>query len=270
MPEDNAAFVGSIPAAYDRYLGPMFFAPHADDLVGRFDWSASRDVLELAAGSGIATERLRSALPAAARLTATDLNAAMLDLAQARMPGADVTWQTADAMALPFPAGAFDDVVCQFGIMFFPDKLHACREVQRVLRPRGRFIFNVWGPLSANPIARITNDVVPRYFKHDAPDFYQVPFGFHDESVLRETLRSAGFEDITLTPVDLVAHSPSALDAATGTVTGNPVIDAIRDRATAPAETVIAAVAEALAAAGGAAPMVLPMRSILVMGRSRA
>ena len=47
-------------------------------------------------------------------------------------------------MQLPFPDGTFDAVVCQFGVMFFPDKSKAYSEARRVLRHGGVFVFNVW------------------------------------------------------------------------------------------------------------------------------
>ena len=60
-----------------------------------------------------------------------------------RLPS-DVVFKPADAMALPFEDGSFDAVVCQFGVMFFPDKPGSYREVYRVLAPGGHYLFSVW------------------------------------------------------------------------------------------------------------------------------
>jgi len=77
-------------------------------------------VLETAAGTGIVTRKLRDALAKDARLTATDLNPPMLEVARAKFrAGEQVEFQPADATALPFADGSFDAVMCQFGIMFF-------------------------------------------------------------------------------------------------------------------------------------------------------
>jgi ubiquinone/menaquinone biosynthesis C-methylase UbiE len=151
MAHSNVSFVGSIPEAYHQYLGPLLFEPYAADLVGRLQLSSSTpEILELACGTGIVTERLHERFGDAAIITATDLNEAMLDVARRRLSqSARITWRAADAAALPFPDQTFDAVVCQFGLMFFPDKLQAAREALRVLKPDGQWVFNVWDSLKS-------------------------------------------------------------------------------------------------------------------------
>jgi ubiquinone/menaquinone biosynthesis C-methylase UbiE len=123
MSDRAADFTGSIPAFYDHGLGPVFFADFADDIARRAAATAPRRVLEIAAGTGIVTRRLRDMLPPEAHLAATDLNPPMLEVARGKFhPDEMVEFQPADAMALPFPDSSFDVVVCQFGVMFFPDK----------------------------------------------------------------------------------------------------------------------------------------------------
>jgi len=77
MENKNAQFAGSIPAAYDRYLGPILFQPYAEDLAARLNVDANGSVLELACGTGILTRVLRDRLPATTKLVATDLNEPM-------------------------------------------------------------------------------------------------------------------------------------------------------------------------------------------------
>src|SRR5687768_13579650 len=130
MTNSDAAFAGSIPAIYDSALGPMFFEPYARDLAKRLKVRSGDAVLEIAAGTGIVTRRLLKRLPAGAELVATDLNNAMIEIAKAKVDtDPRLRWQQADAGALPFPDQSFDAVVCQFGLMFFPDKVSALREV---------------------------------------------------------------------------------------------------------------------------------------------
>jgi ubiquinone/menaquinone biosynthesis C-methylase UbiE len=264
----SAQFTGSIPAAYDRYLGPMLFEPYADDLAARVVVPPAAAVLELACGTGILTQRLRRALPARVTLTATDLNEPMLSYARGKLPNAVVTWQQADAQQLPFPDAAFEAVACQFGVMFFPDKAGAFAQVRRVLKPHGLFAFNVWQSLEENSFGRIARDTIARYFTGDPPTFYDVPFGFHDIPYIRGLLRSARLNLVVCEPVELEAKSPSAQDAARGLVTGNPVVLDVTERATASAEAIIEAVAQGLAAEGGAAPLRLPMRALVFLAQA--
>jgi SAM-dependent methyltransferase len=272
----DARFAGSIPETYDTHLGPLFFEPYAADLAARLarlelPTAQGSRVLEIAAGTGILTRRLRQALPPAVTLVATDLNEPMLEVARRRLgsvPG--IEWRQADATALPFPDRTFDAVVCQFGLMFVPDKTLAAREVFRVLRPGRRFLFNVWGSLEENPLGRIAHEAVASFFPADPPGFYLVPFGLHDTAAIAAILAGAGFEEIEVSTVGLRAEAPSAEHAAVGLVRGSPILNAIEERGSAKPETIIAAVAAGLAGAYGEGPLRVPMQAHVISAlRSR-
>lgn len=268
MADRHAAFVGSIPANYDRYLGRLLFRPYADDIAARLPVTAGARVLETACGTGIVTERLWRRLRGQGALVATDLNEAMLAHGQRRIPAdAGLEWRTADATALPFAGGAFDAVVCQFGIMFFPDKAAGAREAFRVLRPGGTWLFNVWDALERNPVLRITHETVATFFPADPPQFYRIPTSYHDAAVIRTLLADAGFADVGCEWVEQTGTSPSAADAATGLIEGNPIHDAIvRRRPDALAE-IRAAVAANVAAELGEGPVRAPLRALVVSAR---
>jgi SAM-dependent methyltransferase len=125
MGTTDAAFAGSIPAIYEQYLGPLLFEPFAEDIAARLHDIAQGRILETATGTGIVTRALVKALPPNVEIVATDLNQAMLDVAAKRLQAPNVKWQQADAQSLPFEDTSFDVIVCQFGVMFFPDKLTA-------------------------------------------------------------------------------------------------------------------------------------------------
>jgi ubiquinone/menaquinone biosynthesis C-methylase UbiE len=170
MSEDAASFIGNIPEHYDSGLGPMIFVDYAADIARRVAACSPARVLETAAGTGIVTRQLRDFLPAGVHVTATDLNAPMLEVARTKFkPGEEVAFQPADAAALPFPDGAFDAVVCQFGVMFFPQKDTSYREVHRVLAPGGRYLFSVWDSHRHNPFGRITHETAASFFPADPP-----------------------------------------------------------------------------------------------------
>ena len=260
----DAVFAGSIPEFYHRYLGPLLFAGYATDLAGRLQMLPANDasVLELAAGTGILTERLKSRLPPEVRLTATDLNAPMLEVAKRRLSAGPmatgITWRVADATSLPFEDECFDAVICQFGVMFFPDKGQAAREAYRVLRPSGQWLFNVWGSWEENSFARIVHETIAGFFPADPPGFYRVPFGFHDPVALRQLVLDAGFPEPEITTLNRVAVAPMATEAAIGLVRGNPSITDIEERGTADPEVIIKKVAESLARAFGDYPLRIP------------
>ena len=245
MTATDTVFAGSIPALYDRLLGPLLFAPYAEDIARRAAALAPGRILETAAGTGIVTEALVEAMPAA-RIVATDLNQAMLDVAAARIVSPRVAFQAADAQALPFEDARFDVLVCQFGAMFFPDRVAAYREARRVLKPGGRFLFNVWDRLDRNPVSAAAAGAVAALFPDDPPDFFaRVPFGYHDKARIEADLRAAGFAEIdsgTVEKTSLVA----ARDVAMGLCQGSPLRAEIEARRPAGLEAATAAAAAAL------------------------
>lgn len=197
MRGESAGYIGDIPGHYDRGMGPVLFADYADDLARRVAARSPRRVLEIAAGTGILTQRLRDLLPGAARLVATDLNPPMLDTAKPKFAADEaIEFQQADALSLPFGDGAFDVVVCQFGVMFFPDKPASYKEVHRVLAPGGSYVFNVWDAHRHNPAYHIAQELVTAQFPSDPPGFFEVPFAYHAIDPVKDALGDAGFTDL--------------------------------------------------------------------------
>lgn len=269
MKDEHAQFSGSIPAAYDRYLGPLLFQPYAEDLAARLQVEENASVLELACGTGILTRVLRTRLPSTVKLIATDLNEPMFRHAAAKFSeGEAVQWRQADACSLPFGDGMFDAVVCQFGIMFVPDKALAAREARRVLKPGGLFLFNVWDALEHNDVGRIAHETITSYFDKDPPTFYQVPFGYHDQDEIKRVLESAGFRDVRIEVVSKMAEVTSAQDVATGLVQGNPVSSAITERDPSLLPVITNAVADAITRRFGETNIRAPMRAIIVQAQS--
>ena len=227
----SARFIGSIPEHYDKYLGPRIFNGYAHDLATRVAAGIPDSVLELAAGTGIVSRHLRDAIPAGSSLLASDLNPPMLELARNKFDaGEDIRFEALDATNLPFADASFDAVACQFGVMFFPDKQRSYEEVLRVLKPGGRYIFNVWGSWERNAFARIAHEAVARFFPDDPPGFYRLPFGYHDPVVIEQALLQAGFAQVTVHSVGFHSDIPSAQEFATGLVYGNPLLDEIVSR----------------------------------------
>jgi ubiquinone/menaquinone biosynthesis C-methylase UbiE len=225
----------------------MFFEPYAADLISRMSIGDNGSVLELACGTGIVTRMLRDRIPAKAKVTATDLSGPMMEFARGKFEASEsVNWKQADASDLPFAAGAFDAVVCQFGLMFVPDKLQAMREARRVLKPGASFLFNVWAAMEHNEFAQITHETVSRFFANDPPAFYEIPFGYHDRGAIEGSLHEAGFEEVRCAEISLPSRGFSVAAATIGLVEGNPIAQAITEREPAALPRVREAVADAL------------------------
>ena len=269
MTTGDTVFAGSIPALYDRFMGPMLFEPYAADLARRLADLRSGRVLETAAGTGIVTEALIAALPASVEIVATDLNQAMVDFASAKPGMGRARLRQADALSLPFDAGHFDAVVCQFGVMFFPDRVAGCREARRVLKPGGRFLFNAWDSVPQNPFAAVLLEALAAHFPDDPPRFFErTPHGYHDVDRIRADLAAAGFSDVSVDTVSLTSRSASARDAATAMCQGTPTRGEIEARSPDGLQAATDIVAAALAARYGAGAIEAPMQAHVVTARA--
>ena len=231
MSDKSAEFVGDIPKHYDTGLGPNIFTDYGDRLAATCAALEPQFVLELAAGTGIVSRRLRNALPGSTSLEVTDLNGPMLDIARTKFsPDEDVTFSEANAMALPYDDAAFDLITCQFGVMFFPDKPGSYREAARVLRPGGHYVFNVWGLMSENPFSQMAHDVCAGAFPDDPPGFYKVPFHYGDPNDVLSDLKAGGWQDVQHKTIKLEKQIVDSDAFATALVFGNPLYDEIISR----------------------------------------
>ena len=152
-------FAHSTPVLYDRYMAPLLFEPYAKLVAERCAMLQTDRILETAAGTGVVTRAVHVAAPQA-EIVATDFNPAMLEFAAKTLTSERVLFRHADAHNLPFSDGTFDLVFCQFGVMFFPDKVRANQEARRVLRPNGHYLLVTFNRLELNPIPKAAEDAV--------------------------------------------------------------------------------------------------------------
>ncbi|MTH15835.1 methyltransferase domain-containing protein [Flavobacterium sp. LC2016-01] len=231
MKDKPIVFDSSVAQNYDDLLGAFMFEPFALDLLERSRIASVENVLELACGTGRVTKHLSDLLPSKASLTATDINPGMIAVAKSRVPSAEVKWETADISKLPYDDNTFDLIVCQFGIMFVPDKVKALEEIYRVLQPGGRVIFNTWGPISNNKAWQISNLVVNSFLgKEPTAIFNEGPFCMNDEKTVLHQLEVAGFKNKKAVSVRKYSEIENASVAAKGFIIGLPTLNLINDR----------------------------------------
>lgn len=259
-------FVGSMPQFYDRCLGPLLFEDFGDLTARRVAAGAPKHVLEMAAGTGIVTARLMQRLPDDTQLVATDLNAPMIDFARAKLgESARLKFQTADALALPFADASFDTVVCQYGVMFFPDKDLSYREAHRVLKPGGRYVFAVWDSVEHNTFQNVMGDLMRRTFPSDPPNFFSVPMNYFSIDTIRDSLWRAGFSGLSVEVMRQERKIPDFRAFAEGVIRGTPASDQIAARGH-DIEPMIEATEAALRRDYGARGA-MPLQSILLEAR---
>ncbi|PZM09193.1 class I SAM-dependent methyltransferase [Rhizobium tubonense] len=232
MVESDKHFTGAIPDLYDRLLVPLIFREYASDLAARAAGLKPQSLLEIAAGTGSLTRATAPLLDENARIVVSDLNQPMLDVAMIKQGRDDrIAWQQADALALPFDAQAFDVVTCQFGVMFFPDKVQAYREALRVLKTGGHYFFNVWDGLATNDFARVITETLADIFPNDPPRFMaRTPHGYSDTEIIRAQLDEAGFRSIAIETLERESKATSAEQAAVTYCQGTPLRNEIEER----------------------------------------
>lgn len=265
MSNTDKLFAGSIPAFYDRFLVPLIFAPYAADMATRIAKLAPRAVLETAAGTGVVARALLPRLVPDACYAATDLAQPMLDHAAARIDDPRMRWQKADAMALPFPDGSFDVVCCQFGVMFFPDRMAAYREARRVLKPGGAYVFSAWDRIDDNVFARDVTDALAEIFPGDPPRFLaRTPHGYHDTGAIRAELAGAGFGRVSIETKPDVSRAPNAEWPAIAFCQGTPLSNEIEARQAGGTATATARAAAYIARRHGSDAVAAKMQAHIV------
>lgn len=232
MTETDKLFSGSIPELYDTYLVPLIFEQYANDIAKRVVDFAPKTILETAAGSGVVTRTLAPLLAADAHYTVTDLNQPMLDYAKEKQqPDNRILWRQSDALNLPFNDAEFDAVLCQFGIMFFPDRVAGYSEAKRVLKPGGKFIFSVWDHIEDNEFAHVVTEAVASIFPDDPPNFLpRTPHGYYDVELIEDELRKAGFSQVSISTIDKISSAPTPRHPAVAYCEGTPLRNEIEAR----------------------------------------
>lgn len=268
--DHDRAFVGTVPDLYERLLVPMIFAAAADEMADEIARLEPDALLEVAAGTGVLT-RAVLARCSTTRIVATDLNEPMLAVAARGVgSGGDVgrvSWHQADAQRLEYDDGSFDVVACQFGVMFFPQRLQAFAEARRVLRHGGTLAFNVWDSLATNDFARVITEALLEAAPDEPLRFMErTPHGLHDEQRLRAELAEVGFTSVRADWIEGVSRS-TAEEAALAYCQGTPLRGMLDAHGSLDPATATSLAAEALLACFGPGEIEGRIRSLRVLAR---
>lgn len=214
--------------AYEAQFVPVLFDQWSRLLVDAAGISAGQAALDVACGTGVVTREVADRLAGTGTVVGVDLNEAMLAVARRLRP--DLDWRQGDAARLPFPDETFDVVLCQAGLMFFPDPVAALSDMRRVLRPDGRVAVQVWSGLDAQPAYRPFFDIIARHAGPDAVGLVNSYFSLGDLDQVRARLHAAGLH-VTGTGVHLTVMRLPSVDAAVAVeVKGTPLGERISEK----------------------------------------
>lgn len=251
---------------YERDTVPAMFAGWVDPLLDLVDPRAGERLLDVACGTGVVARAAVARVGANGKVFGLDMNANMLSVARAVAPA--VEYHEGNGMAMPLPDDAFDVVVCQQGLQFFPDPGVGLREMRRVLRPGGRLGVALWGPMASSPVHLALVSSLERHVNAEAARIMSMPFRLDDREALRALAEGAGFQDVRVEEAQRPARFPSA-EAFTRAVLGGGTLARAGIMVTGDAlDAVIADVDREAAPFVGPEGLAAPMTSRLVFGRA--
>ncbi len=231
MSEEAFRFSGKDAINYEEYLGPLLFEPSSAVFLADLAALPVRCILETSCGTGRLTRHLRQEFPASVQLAATDISSDMISVAKEKLNDPAITFKVADGQQLPFDGEAFDLVVNQYGLMFFPDKQKGFNEAYRVLKPDGYFAFATWDRTTAIPLIKlIIDDHITPFFNGEDLSRFHVPFALHDPAVLNNFLLNAGFRGNKIRRVNFFGRAASPRDVVNGLFLMHPMGRQVREK----------------------------------------
>src|SRR5262249_25921978 len=187
-------------------------------------------VLDIACGTGFVARLAAQRVGANGRVVGIDLNASMIEAARTvsnQDASTIIEWRIGDAATLPFEDSAFDAILCQQGLQFFPDRVQALREMRRVLRPGGRLAFTVWSAISDTPYAAALAAALARHVSPEAGAMARAAHALHDAVELHDLVAAAGFANVRVRPTIETTKLPLPEEFVPGHFAALPMAETI-------------------------------------------
>ena len=205
--------------SYYLTIRPALFAAWVPALVELLSLQLGQRVLDVACGTGSVTRHIRGQVGSEGRVVGLDFNSNMLEVARRIAP--DIEWREGNVLNLPFSERAFDAVVCQQGLQFFPDKSQALREMHRVLDPKGTLALALWCTITTSPGHHALAQGLERHVSQEAATLMYNVFGLGEAKTIRDLLEEAGFREVQIRREERMARFPSPDDFTTYVVKGS-------------------------------------------------
>lgn len=216
-------FSGSISEAYEEFLVPIIFHPFSQKLITQVPLGAGQIVLELACGTGAFTSELVNYLPNDTTVYATDISADMIEIARSKVKMESLQFDVADILNMNYSSSSFDGVISQFGLMLIEDKLSALKEIRRVLKPGGWFLFSVWSSPSYNELWAVASKVIRAFADIRTGATERIgPFSFSEPQKVDILLKQSGFRETSFSIQQLFIKTEDVTQLAKGFVYGLP------------------------------------------------
>jgi SAM-dependent methyltransferase len=203
---------------YENILVPALFEPWVPTMLKAANVGDGDSVLDVACGTGVVARGALSTVGDDGRVVGLDATDAMLTVAVRIEPS--VEWRAGDAGDLPFSDGSFDAVICQSGLMFFPQQVVAIGEMWRMLKSGGRLAVQVWATCRAQDAFA---GVVEEHAGQAVADRYRTPWNLADSAKLLALFRAAGIAEVDCRTEPGTARYSSVgafLSGATGILVG--------------------------------------------------
>jgi SAM-dependent methyltransferase len=281
MANEAFRFSGGDALNYEQYLGPLLFEPSALEFISYLGLSGNGDgdpgspdascpaaVLEIGSGTGRLTRHLRQYFPTTTQLIASDISPDMLELARRQLEDPSIEFQVADAQQLLFSDNSFDLVVCQYGLMFLPDKLKGFTEIFRVIKPGGRFVFSTWDKLDNMPLLDlIFNKLVIPFFKGEDTTRFRVPFSLYEPTILLDLLQESGFTHRSVFPIHFKGRSMSPEEVVNGLFLKHPLGRQVAEKKLEAVKPMAEEMLRRIAGQFGASDLLFDLKALIGSGR---